>query len=395
MRNMSDLSMSDLSKATISDIEIEDLLGREPVKFDLKCVSEMLKDKVVLVTGGAGSIGSEICRQVLSFGIKKVIIFDLNENGLFSIGNELNLTHSGRFKTVVGNIRDKKRVDEVMQRYKPQIIFHAAAYKHVPMMETNPIEAVENNVFGTKNVMESAIEHNVEYFTLISTDKAVNPTNVMGATKRITELLCKYMSLFKSGTKFSAVRFGNVLGSNGSVIPVFQEQIRRGGPITVTDRDIQRYFMTIPEAVQLVMEASSLTKGGELFVLDMGEMIKIYDLATTMIRLSGLKPEKDIKIEITGLRPGEKLYEELQLSTESLAKTENERIFLFKSDFIDIDKFDREFRKLQDALISRDLKNILTQIKKLVPTYTRSEYVTQSLFSRANVRSVSNVSSNR
>jgi FlaA1/EpsC-like NDP-sugar epimerase len=373
--NLSDLNMSDLSKATINDINIEDLLGREPVKLSLKGVHDLLLEKVVLVTGGAGSIGSEICRQVLAFGAGKVIALDIHENGLFALGNELRKKYPGRLETVVGSIKDKARLDEVMAKYRPNIVFHAAAYKHVPMMEQNPIEAVANNVYGTYNTMLSAVEHQVENFTMISTDKAVNPTNVMGATKRITELLCKWMSVKCSQTKFSAVRFGNVLGSNGSVIPIFEEQIRKGGPVTVTDREIKRYFMTIPEAVQLVMEASSISKGGELFVLDMGTMVKIYDLAVAMIRLAGLEPEKDIKIEITGLRPGEKMYEELQMDTESLTKTSNDRIFVFDSEHFDAAKFERDFKNLDAAMKSRDLKAILTQIKELVPTYLTSDYI--------------------
>lgn len=378
--NMSDLNMVDLSKATINDINIEDLLGREPVKLDLKGVRNMIKDKVVLVTGGAGSIGSEICRQVLSYEAKKVVIYDIHENGLFKLGNELRKKDSGEFETVVGSIKDRARLDEIMNRFKPDIVFHAAAYKHVPMMESNPIEAVANNIYGTYNTMLSAVEHNVKNFTMISTDKAVNPTNIMGATKRITELLCKRMSAKYPQTKFSAVRFGNVLGSNGSVIPIFEEQIRRGGPITVTDPEIKRYFMTIPEAVQLVMEASSISKGGELFVLDMGTMVRIYDLAVTMIRLSGLEPEKDIKIEITGLRPGEKMYEELQLDTESLTRTSNDRIFIFKSEYFDVAKFERDFDKLGASMKIRDLEMIFDQIKALVPTYITSEYIHNRYF---------------
>lgn len=373
--NMSDLNMTGLSKATINDINIEDLLCREPVKLDLEGVRDMLKDKVLLVSGGAGSIGSEICRQVLSYEARKVIIFDINENGLFMLDNELGKKHGGRYVTIVGSIKDKWRLDEIMEVYKPDIVFHAAAYKHVPMMESNPIEAVANNVYGTYNIMLSAIEHGVENFTMISTDKAVNPTNIMGATKRITELLCKRMSLNSGHTKFSAVRFGNVLGSSGSVIPIFKEQIRRGGPITVTDRDIRRYFMTIPEAVQLVLEASSISKGGELFVLDMGSMVKIYDLALTMIRLSGLEPEKDIKIEISGLRPGEKMYEELKMDTESLVSTPNDRIFIFNYDDFDQREFEYRFKKLGLAFKKRDIKALFEEIMELVPTYKASDYI--------------------
>lgn len=375
--NMSDLNMTDLSKATINDINIEDLLCRDPVQLDLRGVREMLRDKVLLVSGGAGSIGSEICRQVLSYEPRKVIILDINENGLFMLGNELRKEHDGRYETVVGSIKDKLRLDEIMEQYKPDIVFHAAAYKHVPMMELNPIEAVANNVYGTYNIMLSAIEHGVENFTMISTDKAVNPTNIMGVTKRITELLCKSMSLKSSGTKFCAVRFGNVLGSNGSVISVFKEQIRQGGPITVTDKEIKRYFMTIPEAVQLVLEASSISKGGELFVLDMGSMVKIYDLALTMIRLSGLEPEKDIKIEISGLRPGEKMYEELKMDTESLASTTNDRIFIFDYEDFNQREFEYRFKKLSLAFQRRDIKSLCDAIMELVPTYMVSEYITK------------------
>ena len=316
-----------------------------------------------------------ICRQVLSYEARKVIIFDINENGLFMLDNELGKKHGGRYVTIVGSIKDKWRLDEIMEVYKPDIVFHAAAYKHVPMMESNPIEAVANNVYGTYNIMLSAIEHGVENFTMISTDKAVNPTNIMGATKRITELLCKRMSLNSGHTKFSAVRFGNVLGSSGSVIPIFKEQIRRGGPITVTDRDIRRYFMTIPEAVQLVLEASSISKGGELFVLDMGSMVKIYDLALTMIRLSGLEPEKDIKIEISGLRPGEKMYEELKMDTESLVSTPNDRIFIFNYDDFDQREFEYRFKKLGLAFKKRDIKALFEEIMELVPTYKASDYI--------------------
>jgi FlaA1/EpsC-like NDP-sugar epimerase len=377
--NMSDLNMSDLSKATITEINIEDLLGREPVKLDLDNVSEMLRNKVVMVTGGAGSIGSEICRQVLSFGVAHLVVFDISENGLFMLENSLAENYQGKFSTVVGDIKDKARLNEIMDMYAPQIIYHAAAFKHVPMMERNPIEAVSNNIFGTRTVVLAAIDHHVECFIMISTDKAVNPTNVMGATKRITELLLKYMSSLKTKTKFSIVRFGNVLGSNGSVIPLFTEQIKKGGPITVTDRDIKRYFMTIPEAVQLVLEASSISKGGELFLLDMGEMVRIYDLAVTMIRLSGLEPEKDIKIQIIGLRPGEKMYEELRMGTESMSKTSNDRIFVFRSDIDDIEKFRTDLDKLYRAYESRDTDQILRQIEALIPTYKRSNYLKNTI----------------
>lgn len=316
------------ARNAIESINIEDLLGRTPIDLDRSAAHDMLSGATVLVTGGAGSIGSELCRQILSLDAAKLVIFDIFENGLFDIGNELGESFgSERFVTVVGSIRDRERLRTVFEKYKPDYVFHAAAHKHVPMMEINPIEAVKNNIFGTKNVLEQCIESKVKRCLLISSDKAVNSSNIMGATKHFAELL--FMEYNKAGvTEMCAVRFGNVLGSSGSVVPFFKKQIEKGGPITLTHPDIQRYFMTIPEAVSLVLQAGSLAKGGEIFVLDMGQPVRIYDLAADMIRLAGLRVGEDIEIKVTGLRPGEKLFEELSLSDESVDKTEYEKIFV-------------------------------------------------------------------
>lgn len=318
----------------LRDVSIQDLLFRKCVEPDMREVVKFIQDKTVLVTGGAGSIGSELCRQVLMQGCKKLIVLDFHENGLFEINEELKQRFgSDRYQIVLASIRDRERLASVFAAYRPDIVFHAAAHKHVPMMEINPCEAVKNNVFGTKNVLECCIEYKVKRCILISTDKAVNTTNVMGATKRVAELLVQSMN--GHGCEFAAVRFGNVLGSNGSVVHTFQRQIDQGGPVTVTHRDITRYFMTISEAVSLVLTAGALAKGGEIFVLDMGSPVKIYDLATDMIRLSGYEPGRDIKIEITGLRPGEKCFEELVQADESVDTTSHEKIFVMKSEPVD------------------------------------------------------------
>ena len=312
----------------LRSISIEDLLFRDTVKTDMTPVYEFLRGKCVLVTGGVGSIGSEICRQVLSHGCKRLVIFDIYENGLFSINEELKEKYSTeRYVLCVGSVRDSGRLTEIMETYHPDIVFHAAAHKHVPMMELNPMEAIKNNVFGTKCVMDACIQHNVKRFILISTDKAVNPTNIMGATKRMAELLVQCMN-HPGNCEMAAVRFGNVLDSNGSVVPTFRRQIESGGPVTVTDREMRRYFMTIPEAVSLVLSAGTLAKGGEIFALDMGKPIRIYDLACTMIRLAGYEPERDIPIEIIGLRPGEKMFEEIVLEGERVDRTSNDQIFV-------------------------------------------------------------------
>ena len=292
---------------SLRDIEIEDLLGREAIQLDNKNIHSLIKNKNVLVTGGGGSIGSELCRQIIKYEPKKLIILDIYENNLYDIEVELKSAYpKADIDAVVASVRDKARLKEVFEEYKPQIVFHAAAHKHVPLMENNPLEAIKNNVFGTYNTVNCADEYNVEKFILISTDKAVNPTNIMGATKRVCEIIVQAKNKI-SKTEYAAVRFGNVLGSNGSVIPLFKKQITKGGPVTVTHKDITRFFMTIPEAVQLILQAVTYAKGGEIFVLDMGEPVKIYDLAIKMIKLLGYEPNVDIPIQITGLRPGEKL----------------------------------------------------------------------------------------
>ncbi|WP_053954702.1 polysaccharide biosynthesis protein [Inediibacterium massiliense] len=360
-----------VSVKQIREVEIEDLLGRDPVKVNLEEISGYIEDKVVLVTGGGGSIGSELCRQIAPFHPKKLLILDIYENNAYDIQNELKRNDPELdLRVLIASIRDRKRIEEIFSKYKPQVVFHAAAHKHVPLMEDNPQEAIKNNVFGTLNVAECADYYGAQKFVLISTDKAVNPTNVMGATKRITEMIVQCMSK-KSNTEFVAVRFGNVLGSNGSVIPLFKKQIANGGPVTVTHKEITRYFMTIPEAVQLVIQAGAMAKGGEIFVLDMGEPVKILDLAENLIRLSGFEPYVDIDIEFTGLRPGEKLYEELLMDEEGLQNTSHHKIFIGQPIFMDHKVLITELNRLKEILIDEkeDLKDY---IEHMVPTYTRT-----------------------
>lgn len=360
---------NDLSKVTIRDVDVEELLGRDPVQLNMDAVKSYIEGMTVLVTGGAGSIGSEICRQVMEYGCKKLIIFDFSENGLFDIDNEISARFGkGRHETVLGSIREPNRLDEVFEEYKPDVVFHAAAHKHVPMMEINPMEAIKNNVFGTLNVAKAADKHKVKKFILISTDKAVNPPNIMGATKRIAEL-CIQMVGAVSKTEFAAVRFGNVLGSTGSVVPFFKKQIANGGPVTVTHPEIKRYFMTIPEAVQLVLQAGAMARGGEIFVLDMGEPVKIVDLARTLIQLSGLEPDKDIKIEFTGLRPGEKLFEEINLSEEEVSKTENNKIFVLNQGKQNYIKITHQIETLRRHLKSSNIQAVFKTVHDMVPTY--------------------------
>jgi FlaA1/EpsC-like NDP-sugar epimerase len=322
---------SDKASDKLRDINIGDLLGRKEADLDEAVIAAWLKDKTVMVTGGGGSIGSEICRQLLAYNVKKIVIFDISENNLYNLKEELkiNFKNDGRYKVAgrVGSVQNMTRLNEVFQEFKPQIVFHAAAYKHVPLMEECPRLAIENNVLGTYNAARAACRHNVERFVMISTDKAVNPTNVMGASKRMAEILTLGMNR-QGGTEFVCVRFGNVLDSNGSVIPLFRRQIEAGGPVTVTHPDIIRYFMTISEAARLVLDAGAMAAGGEIFILDMGEQVRIADLAENLIRMAGLTPGVDIKIEYIGLRPGEKLYEELLLNEEGLAKTQNDKIFV-------------------------------------------------------------------
>ena len=338
------------NRKALRDISIEDLLFRDTVKPNMTPVYEFLKGKCVLVTGGVGSIGSEICRQVLKHGCSHLVIFDIHENGLFAINEELKEQYlADRYSLCVGSVRDQKRLAELMEQFHPDMVFHAAAHKHVPMMELNPMEAIKNNVFGTKCVLDACVAYGVKRFILISTDKAVNPTNIMGATKRMAELLVQSMN-GQGGCEMAAVRFGNVLGSNGSVVPTFRKQIEAGGPVTVTDKEMRRYFMTIPEAVSLVLSAGTLAKGGEIFVLDMGKPIKIYDLACSMIRLAGYEPEKDIPIKIIGLRPGEKLFEELALDEESVDKTSHNQIFVLRKDQYNTENMENTLQKLKEYM---------------------------------------------
>lgn len=353
----------------LRDVEIGDLLGRDEVKLDQEVLNGFLKDKTVLVTGGGGSIGSELCRQIAKFNPKKLIILDIYENNAYEIQMEL-VRHYKDLDLVVEieSIRDAERMDIIFGKYKPDVVFHAAAHKHVPLMENSSTSAIKNNVFGTLNVIRACDKNNVSRFVLISTDKAVNPTSVMGTTKRICEMLVQTYNE-KSKTEFVAVRFGNVLGSNGSVIPLFINQIKEGGPVTVTHEDIIRYFMTIPEACQLVLQAGAIAKGGEIFILDMGEPVKILDLAKNLIRLSGYEPYKDIDIKITGLRPGEKLYEELLLNMENSVATDYEKIFIEKPIVHNVEALKDGLERLEKVKNTLDKKEITDILKDMVPTF--------------------------
>ena len=358
----------------IRDVEIEDLLGREPIKTNLKEISDYVENKVVLVTGGGGSIGSELCRQIATFNPKHLIIVDNYENNAYAIqqelirkyGNNLNLS------TIIASIREEVRMEEIFKEYRPEVVFHAAAHKHVPLMENAPSEAIKNNIFGTYKVASLADKYKVKKFVLISTDKAVNPTNIMGATKRAAEMIIQTLNE-KSDTEFVAVRFGNVLGSNGSVIPLFKKQIEEGGPVTITHPDIIRYFMTIPEAVELVIQAGAMAKGGEIFILDMGEPVKIVDLANNLIKLSGFEPGEDMKIEFTGLRPGEKLYEELLMSEEGLTSTDNKKIFIGKPVDFDTNKVKQHLEILGKIIENENVELIDSVMREFVTTYIRPE----------------------
>ena len=336
----------------IRDIKVEDLLGRPPIKFDNRDIREFIEGKVCMVTGGGGSIGSELVRQIAKYGPKQVIIVDIYENNAYEIQQELVMEYGGKLNlvTLIASVRDYFRMNQIFKKYKPEVVFHAAAHKHVPLMETNPMEAIKNNVIGTFNMATLALYNNVGKFVMISTDKAVNPTNVMGASKRCCEMIVQFFAQQKDcRTEFVTTRFGNVLGSNGSVIPLFKRQIEQGKPVTVTHPDIIRYFMTIPEAVNLVLEAASIAHGGEIFVLDMGQPVKIVSLAENLIRMYGKVPYKDVEIKFTGLRPGEKIKEELLMNEEGLQKTRNKLIFIGKQIEIDSDKFISELWKLKTA----------------------------------------------
>ncbi|MBR4421446.1 MAG: polysaccharide biosynthesis protein, partial [Erysipelotrichaceae bacterium] len=388
----------DVSVSMMKSVAIEDLLGRDVVNVNNEEIADFIRDKVILVTGGGGSIGSELCRQIAKHHPKRLIIFDIYENNAYDIEQELKRDHPELdLVTLIGSVRDSKRIDQVFNRYRPQVVYHAAAHKHVPLMETSPCEAIKNNTIGTFKTAYAAVKYGTERFVLISTDKAVNPTNIMGASKRMCEMVIQtFAKLISNGTtsklavvedcfsemsvdklagrtEFVAVRFGNVLGSNGSVIPLFKKQIEAGGPVTVTHPDIIRYFMTIPEAVSLVLQAGVYAKGGEIFILDMGEPVKIDTLARNLIKLSGFKPDEDIKIVYTGLRPGEKLYEEKLMDAEGNKKTDNDLIYIGEPLQIDEDTFLKQLKELYEASYDNDEERLLSLAEETVETYKRNE----------------------
>ena len=359
----------------VRDVQIEDLLGREPIKMNLDDMNGIIKDKIIMVTGGGGSIGSELCRQIVKYEPKQLVLIDIYENNAYDIQQEIKRHFPGiDLKVLIASVRDEHKMDKIFEQYKPEIVFHAAAHKHVPLMEDSPCEAIKNNVFGTQNVVNLSDKYNVKKFVLISTDKAVNPTNIMGATKRCCEMIVQTKNK-TSKTEFVAVRFGNVLGSNGSVVPLFKKQIAEGGPVTVTHEEVTRFFMTIPEAVSLVLQASAMAKGGEIFVLDMGEPVKIIDLARNLIKLSGFEPNVDIKIEVTGLRPGEKLYEEVLMDEEGLQKTSNNQIRIGRPIEIDETEFKKELNILKRVADNDQDEKVDLIMKSIVPTYVRREEV--------------------
>lgn len=367
--------------SSMRQVEVEDLLGREPVVFETERYGKYIIGQTVLVTGGGGSIGSELCRQIASLHPKHLIILDIYENNAYDIQQELIRKHGDdlSFEVQIASVRDRKKLEHIFSTRHIDVVFHAAAHKHVPLMETNPEEAIKNNVFGTLKLAETADKYKVKNFVQISTDKAVNPTSVMGASKRICEMIIQMMGRRSKTTNFVAVRFGNVLGSNGSVIPLFKEQIRTGGPVTVTHPDIIRYFMTIPEAVSLVLTAGSIAKGGEIFILDMGEPVKIRVLAENLIRLSGFKPYEDIKIEYTGLRPGEKLYEELLMNEEGLKSTENKKIHIGKPIEFSEEEFFSHLRRIYYAANHNNKDEVEAIIAEMIPTYHHEKVGTESL----------------
>ncbi|MDK0690948.1 nucleoside-diphosphate sugar epimerase/dehydratase [Clostridium perfringens] len=369
-----------VSLSRMRDIDLRDLLGREEVILDKQGIKDYIENKVVMVTGGGGSIGSELCRQIAKFSPKLLLILDIYENNAYELENELISNFKNlKEKVLIASVREEKRLENIFNEYKPQVIFHAAAHKHVPLMERNPEEAIKNNVIGTLNVAECAHKYGAERFVLISTDKAVNPTNVMGASKRMCEMIIQAIDK-NSNTEFVAVRFGNVLGSNGSVIPLFKKQIAKGGPVTLTHKKITRYFMLIPEAAQLVLQAGAYAKGGEIFVLDMGNPVLIYDLAKDLIKLSGFEPEVDIKIEITGLRPGEKLYEELLMDEEGLRKTSHEKIFIAKPGEYDFEMLKLGVNALKKIADLGDGETLKTALQFIVKTYKRLDTENNSVF---------------
>ncbi|MHB8171600.1 MAG: polysaccharide biosynthesis protein [Thermincolia bacterium] len=372
---VADLISNKVSINMIREVLVEDLLGRDPILVDLEGIADYVTNKVVLVTGAGGSIGSELCRQISPFAPKKILLLGHGENSIYDVEIELRrFFPQVTLETIIADIQDRQRIREVFDIYHPSVVFHAAAHKHVPLMERNPVEAVKNNILGTKNVAECAHEYGTAHFVMISTDKAVNPTSVMGVTKRIAEIFIQGLAR-TSQTKFVAVRFGNVLGSRGSVIPLFKRQIQEGGPVTVTHPDMVRYFMTIPEAVQLVIQAGALAKGGEIFILDMGKPVKISDLARDLIQLSGLEPDEDIKIIYTGIRPGEKLFEEIMTNAEGMTATKHNRIFVGKPVDFPLEKLQFMVRKLEQVSTKKDILSRSEAIKKLLwqilPSYRK------------------------
>lgn len=369
-----DTSDERITMDKVREVQIEDLLGRKPVKLQLDEIAGYLKGERVLVTGAGGSIGSELCRQVARFEPESLLLLGRGENSIYEIDRELNESYPSLHKIpIIADIRDRARLTQIFSEYRPTVVFHAAAHKHVPLMESAPDEAVKNNVFGTKNVAELADAYGVKRFVMISTDKAVNPTSVMGATKRVAEMVIQMLAE-KSKTKFCAVRFGNVLGSRGSVIPLFKHQIAKGGPVTVTHPEMVRYFMTIPEAVSLVIQAGAMGEKGELFILDMGEPVKIVDLARDLIRLSGLVPGKDIQIEFTGIRPGEKLYEEILTAEEGANTTRHERIYVGKPDEFDPEHLRKDLTYLERWVSVADRVKVVEKLYEMIPQYTPSPH---------------------
>lgn len=375
-----DLNLS----SQIRSFSIEDLLGREPIRFDNREIRSFINGKVCMVTGGGGSIGSELVRQIAKYSPRQIIILDIYENNAYEIQQELAMEYGDSldYVALIASVRDYDRMNKIFKEYKPQIVFHAAAHKHVPLMEVSPMEAIKNNILGTLNTATLAQFHNVEKFVMISTDKAVNPTNVMGASKRCCEMIIQLLSQQSSGgTEFVTTRFGNVLGSNGSVIPLFRKQIEQGKPVTVTHPEIIRYFMTIPEAVSLVMEAAAIAHGGEIFVLDMGQPVKILSLAENLIRMYGKVPYVDVEIKFTGLRPGEKIKEELLMNEEGLRKTTNDLIFIGRQIEIDNDKFIASLVRLKEAANTNDVDGAVEALRAAVPTFVKPEDYNKNIIS--------------
>jgi len=373
--SLQDINESD-GIARVTDLNINDLLGRPEEQLEMTAAAEFFRNRTILITGGGGSIGSELCRKLLPLQPERIVLYDISENYMYDLFNELKMKYgdqlSDKLILCVGSVRDEARLDDVFARYQPQVVLHAAAHKHVPLMEDCPDQAIRNNVLGTWLTAQTAIRHGVKRFVLISTDKAVNPTNVMGATKRLAEMIIEALNA-NSGTEFTAVRFGNVLGSHGSVVPLFERQIRAGGPVTLTHPEIIRFFMSIPEAASLVLQAASIAKGGELFVLDMGQPVRIRDLAERMIQLYTQNDNRRIEIVYTGLRPGEKLYEELMLAGEGIAKTENEKIFIAKPEVISMEKLHGMLERLQTCLDEKG--DALKCLHELVPTFREAQQV--------------------